>query len=194
VETPPSPPRFVTDENALSAVLLQLGVQDCPLCHQTGALIGHGFLRGYAECGTEVVVRGRRVFCSNRNLKRGCGRTFSVKLATVLAGFMVRTLTLWLFVCAVLNGLRRRAAWLGVAQNALSLSTGYRLWQRINDAQSSLRTRLSREVSAPPSPSPEPLGQLMAHLAIAVGSGCATDDSDLFAAFQQRLQQGLFEP
>ena len=38
----------------------------CPHCQQSGALIGHGVLRGYAECTSEVVVRGRRVFCSNR--------------------------------------------------------------------------------------------------------------------------------
>jgi hypothetical protein len=38
-----------------------------------GTLIGHGLLRGYAERSSEVVVRGRRVFCSNRGLRSTFG-------------------------------------------------------------------------------------------------------------------------
>jgi hypothetical protein len=84
-------------------VLLGLKLAPCPHCRQTGALIGHGFLRGYAEQGSEVVVRsrGRRVFCSNREQRPGCGGTFSVLLSTVLSGFVVRTLTLLCFATAV---------------------------------------------------------------------------------------------
>ena len=63
---------------------------------------GPGFLRGYAERGSEQVLRGRRFFCSNRALRWGCGRTFSVALMNVLTGFVVRTLTLFRFAQAVL--------------------------------------------------------------------------------------------
>jgi MSHA biogenesis protein MshM len=38
-------------------------------------------LRGYAERASELVFRGRRVFCSNRGQRLGCGRTFSVLLS-----------------------------------------------------------------------------------------------------------------
>jgi hypothetical protein len=186
------PSRFVRDESALDAVLLGIKVVPCPHCQQTGALIGHGFLRGYSERSSEMVIRGRRVFCSNRALRPGCGRTFSVKLGRVLSGFMVRTLTLWRFASAVVSGLTRRTAWLGAAGGALSLSSGYRLWRRLCVAQSELRARLCREAPAPASSAREPLAQLLAHLAVVVGAAVGAEVSDAFAAFQLCLQRGLF--
>jgi hypothetical protein len=168
----------------------------CPHCRKAETLIGHGFLPGYAERCSERVVRGRRLFCSNRGLRSGCGRTFSVKLATVFAGFMVRTLTLWCFASAVVGGLTRRAAWLCAASNGMSLSSGYRLWRRLCAAQSTLRTRLCREAPVPPCAAREPLAQLLAHLVAMIGAAVAavaTEVSDPFAAFQLRLQRGLFD-
>jgi hypothetical protein len=137
----------------------------CPHCRPTGALIKHGVLRGYAERSSELVLRGRRVFCSNRGLRR----TFSVKLAMVLSDFMVRTLTLFRFASAVLSGVTRRSAWLCAAPGVLSLSSGYRLWRRLSAAQSALRARLCREAPAPVCATREPLGELFAHLSIVVG-------------------------
>lgn len=182
-------PRFAKDEAALGAALFGIKLVACPHCRRFGALIGHGFLRGYAERASEEVLRGRRFFCSNRSLRVGCGRTFSVALTTVLGGFVVRTLTLLCFAQAVLSGLTRRAAWLGEAGGAFSISSGYRLWRRLQAAQSSLRARLLREAPAPASASREPLTQLLLHFsAVLRGS----DDADLFAAFQAHSQRGLF--
>lgn len=186
---PLGPPRFADSDVALGAVLEGIKLIACPHCRRTGALIGHGFLRGYAERGSEIVVRGRRFFCSNRGRQRGCGRTFSVKLSTVVAGFLVRTLTLWVFLQLVLSGLSRRTAWLRAAGGALSLSSGYRLWQRLCEAQSALRARLCREATAPPSTAREPLAQLWAHLRVVIGSG----KTELLSGFQGRLQRGLFD-
>jgi hypothetical protein len=133
------------------------------------------------------VARGRRVFCSNRGQRPGCGRTFSVLLSTVLSGFVVRTVTLYSFATAVLSGLTRRAAWLREARGALSLSSGYRLWRRLCAAQSTLRGRLCREAPLPDSPARQPLAQLIVHLRLVVGQS----EADPFAALQNKLQQGL---
>lgn len=184
-----SAPRFARDEPALLGVLFGIKLVTCPHCRRCGALIGHGFLRGYAECGSEQVVRGRRFFCSNRSHRWGCGRTFSVALTTVLAGFVVRTLTLLSFAQAVLAGLTRRAAWLRETRGAFSLSSGYRLWHRLQAAQSALRARLSRETPAPACAAREPLAQLFAHFDAMLGG----DDADLLAAFQAHTQRGLFD-
>jgi hypothetical protein len=100
---PLRPPRFVRDGAALVEVLLGLKLAGCPQCRRSRTLIGHGLLRGYAEHSSEVVVRGRRVLCSNRGQRPGCGRTFSVLLSTVVASFVVRTLTLYRFAKAVLG-------------------------------------------------------------------------------------------
>lgn len=144
-------------------------------------------MRGYAERSSEEVVRGRRIFCSNRGQRSGCGRTFSVLLGSVLSGFVVRTLTLLCFARAVLSGLTRRAAWLLEAQGALSLSSGYRLWRRLDQAQATLRGRLWRMAPPPDSAKREPLAQLLAHLVLVVGQS----EADPFSALQIRLQQGV---
>lgn len=168
-------------------MLFGLKLTACPHCRVTGALIGHGFVRGYAEHGSEEVVRGRRVFCSNRGQREGCGRTFSVLLSTVLSGFVVRTLTLFCFAMAVPNGLTRHAAWPRAAGGTPALSSGYRLWRRTGQAQSTLRGRLWHLAPPPESAAHEPLGQLLAHVVLVVG----TSEADPFAALQDRLQQGL---
>lgn len=190
----PSPfnaPRFVKDERALCDLLLSLKLTTCPQCQRTGALIGHGFLRGYAEKDSESAsaVRGRRFFCSNRGRRPGCGRTFSVQFESVLCCFVVGTLTLWCFVQAVLSGLTRRAAWLREARDVLSLSSAYRLWRRLGTAQSALRSRLCSEAPAPACASREPLAQLAGHLTVVLGDG----QPDLLAAYQHHMQRGVFD-
>jgi hypothetical protein len=135
------------------------------------------------------VVRGRRVLCSNRHRRVGCGRTFSVLLSTVLAGFMVRTLTLFRFASSVASGLTRRRAWLGSVGGALSLSSGYRLWRRLSGAQSWLRARLCCAAAPPHCDAREPLTQFFAHAVVVVGS----TEPDPLEALQRRLQRGLFE-
>lgn len=183
-------PRFVKDEGALDETLLGIKLVCCPRCKLTGALIGHGLLRGYTEQGSQSVVRGRRYFCSNRGRRPGCGRTFSVKLKSILCGFVARTLTLWCFLQAVLGGLSRRAAWLEAGcAHGMSLSSGYRLWRRLCAAQSALRVRLCQQAPAPASAARDPLAQLVAHLTAVVGN----EPGDLLAAYQHRTQRGVFD-
>ena len=144
--------RFVTSERELELSELGIKLCACPHCRQSGTLIGHGFLRGYAERGSGLVVRGRRIFCSNRGKRPGCGRTFSVKLGCVLSGFVVRTLTLWCFVQAVLGGLTLRAAWLVEAAGALSLSSGYRPPPFLSGAAQAPPVRRAERAACPPVP------------------------------------------
>ena len=178
-----------TRVSALSELLTRTKLRRVRTAGRIGALIGHGFLRGYAERGSELEVRGRSFFCSNRSLRWGCGRTFSVALVTVLAGFVVRTLTLFRFAQGVLGGRTRRAAWLCEASGAFSLSSGYRLWRRLQGAQTGLRSWLSREVKAPLCGAREPLAQVLAHFEAVLGEG----EPDLFAAFQSHAQRALFD-
>jgi hypothetical protein len=179
--------RFVEDPISLDGLRLTLKLVTCPHCRRAGALIGHGFLHGYAEQSSEVGLRGRRFFCSNRGRRPGCGRTFSVALSTVLAGFVIRTITLFSFVTAVLGGKSRRAAWLDTAGSAFSLSTGYRLWRRLREAQSRVRACLCREAPPPVCASREPLAQLLEHLGVVVGA----TKLDGFAGFQAHTQEHL---
>lgn len=109
--SPIRPRRFVSSEAALDEARWAAKLQACPHCGRTGTLIGHGMLFGYAERTQERVVRGRRLFCSNRNRRPGCGRTLSIWLGAVIAGFVVRTRTLSHFVGEITEGKTRKAAW-----------------------------------------------------------------------------------
>lgn len=58
---------------------LRLHEPTCPHCHTQGALISHGFVYKYIEWS--CVVSGKRLFCSNRHQKKGCGRTIQLYIA-----------------------------------------------------------------------------------------------------------------
>jgi hypothetical protein len=60
------PQRFVRDRQGLDAALAEAKQMACPHCRRTGMVVGHGLLMGYAECGSERVVRGPRLLCSQR--------------------------------------------------------------------------------------------------------------------------------
>jgi len=184
--SPRHPPRFVSSIEQLDASLRNAKLLLCPHCKHSGTLIGHGFLRGYAEQGSERVIRGRRLFCSDRFLRPGCGRTVAILLDCVMPRFSVRTTMLFDFAKAVIQGGSRRAAWLSAAANALSLSSGYRLWGRLLGAQCYLRTKLTLLCSPPASVTSEPMAQLLEHFASALRA-CRCP----FEQFQTQLQSAL---
>ena len=183
---PGHPPRFVSSVEELEVSLRDAKLLLCPHCKRCGTLIGHGFLRGYDEHCSEQVIRGRRLFCSNRFLRQGCGRTVAILLNHVMPRFGVRAATLFAFAKTVVMGVSRRAAWLGTGAHALSLSSGYRLWQRLLGAQCYLRTKLTSLGSPPASVATEPLAQLLEHFASVLGPcNCS------FEQFQSQLQSAL---
>jgi len=142
---------------------------------------------GYAEHDSSFVVRGRRFLCSRRFRRSGCGRTFCIRIASVVADFTVRTCTLSRMLLAVVSGLCVKAAWEQRALSALSLRSGYRLWRRIIVSQSHLRAGLCTLSRPPPCNDDRPVAQLLAHLQHALGPvDC------LFANFQLTLQRHLF--
>jgi len=181
--------RYVRSDEELGQALLGAKLLSCPHCGAVVTLNGHGWLRGYAEAGQERIVRGRRLFCSNRFRRPGCGRTCRVVLAGTLAGFLVTAATLACFVLAVLAGASRKAAWERVVRSGrseLSLRSGYRLWRRLERARPHIATRLCAVGPPPPSSSTLPIAQLVAHLeSVLPGAECA------FAAFQLRFQASL---
>lgn len=183
--SPGHPPRFVSSIEQLDASLCNAKLLLCPHCKHSGTLIGHGFLRGYAEHGSERVIRGRRLFCSDRSLRQGCGRTVAILLDCVMPRFSVRTTMLFALAAAVIGGRSLRSAW-QLAAPSLSLSSVYRLWQRLLGAQSTWRTRLLMRCVPPVTMSPVPLAQLLDHFRMALAP-CQCP----FSAFQNQLQSPL---
>ena len=161
-------PRFAPHRHALDALVERLKLLPCAHCGAYDTLIGHGFLRGYAEHGSDRIVRGRRFFCSNRGRRRGCGRTLSVALAEMLSRFLVTATALWQLLCGLSRGLAvepaaRATGW------PLSARSAYRLAARMRRAAPSWRAWLSARSAPPACDSPAPLAQLCAHFRAVLG-------------------------
>ena len=174
---------FIRNEDDWTAVVERLKRTPCPHCKVVGTLIRHGCLRGYDEGSPRrKTVRARRVYCSNRHRRRGCGRTFSVWLADKVRRLSLTTFALRRFLQGVVaDGIA--AAIRAVADCQRSDRTWQRIWKRFDLGQSRIRTALLAcrpPPETPAGPTRRPAAaQVLAHLHAAFpGAGCP------IAAFQ----------
>jgi hypothetical protein len=174
---------FYRDDDEWSAMAERLKQTPCPHCRVVGTLIRHGFLYGFDDRSPQrKTLRARRVFCSNRQTRPGCGQTFSVWLADKIRRLSLSTGGLWRFLQrAVTDGIR--AAVRGF-HCQLCDRTLFRIWQRFQLAQSKIRAALSGRCSPPELPAGHrPEGQTLAHVRAAFPvAPCPV------AAFQQALR------
>jgi hypothetical protein len=101
---------YYPDLQAIEQQTRQLDDVPCVHCRQTRQLVSHGFLYK-KQVGAEPAAVGKRVFCSNRNRRTGCGRTMRLYLdATVrylhYAGNLVVA-----FVLALMAGMTVQCAY-----------------------------------------------------------------------------------
>jgi hypothetical protein len=177
---------FCRGEDDWRALVERLKLTPCPRCQVVGALVRHGFLRGYDDGNPQRrTVRGRRIFCSNRQARPGCGRTVSVWLADKIRRLGLTTGTLWRFLQGAAAGSMLAA--IRVLDCHLSDRTLQRIWQRFDRGQSKIRTALLGRCPPPALPAesaPRPAAaQVLAHLQTAFpGANCP------IAAFQHALQ------
>jgi hypothetical protein len=173
---------FYRSDEEWNAIAERLKQTPCPHCKAVGTLIRHGFLRGFDESSPRKTLRARRIFCSNRQARRGCGRTFSVWLADKIRRLSLTTGALWRFL--------HRAAVVGIlaairgSNCHLSDRTWQRVWKRFDLAQSKIRTALSGRCPPPELPAEhQPAAHVLAHLQAAFA------DADCpIAAFQHTLR------
>ena len=179
---------FYRSDAEWNAIAERLKLTPCPHCKVVGTLIRHGFLYGFNDSKPQrKTVRAQRIFCSNRNARRGCGRTFSVWLADKIRRLSLTTSGLWRFLQlaaadSILAAIRAVACY-------LSDRTLQRIWKRFDQGQSKIRTALSARCpppELPPGQAPprRPAAQqVLAHLQ------AAFPDADCpIAAFQQTLR------
>ena len=174
---------FYRDECDWVALVERLKLTPCPHCNTVGTLNRHGDLHGYDDTSPRrKTVRGRRLFCSNRGRRPGCGRTVSVWITDRIRRLSVTTRTLGTFLRrAVADGI---AAAIRAAPNPRSDRTWQRLWRRFDRAQSRIRTALLARGPPPEFPPgsvrrPD-AAQLLAHL-----HATFPDADSPLAAFQQ---------
>jgi hypothetical protein len=160
-------PQFAGDGAELDALVEAAKLSACHHCGAHGTVIGHGFLRGYAEDSSDRVVRGRRFFCSNRGHRKGCGRTVSVLLANWISRFSVALITLWSLFCGLSNDLSVACAvGFGWPQ---SMRSAYRLARRLRLSALAWRAWLCARSEAPRILAHNPLAQVREHLICELG-------------------------
>lgn len=174
---------FYRNNEEWIAMAEEIKLKPCQHCEVVGMLILHGGSHGRDESG-RIVLRARRVFCSNRNRRSGCGRTSSVWPADHLKRLKVTTSRLWQFLIQAVAG--PLGAAIRDINSRLSDRTWQRIWRRFDLAQSPIRTALLDRCPPPDSllqPSHRPAGQVLAHLRSAFpGATCP------IAAFQHAVK------
>jgi hypothetical protein len=142
-------PRFYRRESGFRPIHLRLKQYPCPHCKETGTLILHGYLRGYdLKKINKRIIRGHRIFCSNRDRRKGCGKSFSIVLAAMLKRFIIQTSQLWSFLKNIAAGLNTFQAFKAI-KVLLSFTSFYRLRKRVHLNQPNIRPFLARR-SHPP--------------------------------------------
>jgi hypothetical protein len=171
----------VSDEAALESARLEAKLRACVHCRRVGMLVGHGRLFGYAERSSARELRGRRLLCSRRHRRSGCGHTFSVWLATVVPRRIVRATTIFALLTGLASGLSRASAWRRAS--SMTLRTGYRIAARLAIAGPGIRTALFSRAPPPAIDSTSPDAQLVVHVRAVLGVDASLADYQL--AFQR---------
>jgi len=176
---------FYRNDDDWNAIVQRLKLTPCPHCHIVGALIRHGSLYGFDDaCPPRKTRRARRIFCSNRQVRPGCGRTVSVWLADKIRRLSFSAGTLWHFLQ------RAVVAGIAAASHASTCSrsdrTWQRLWKRFDLGQGHIRTTLPGRCPPPPPPAEPRRRPLAAHVLAHLQAAFPNTDSPI-AAFQWTL-------
>jgi len=175
--------RFCGPVEDVTAIAMKLKLEPCPYCHLIGCLILHDWLKGYTEASAMRQRKGKRVFCSDRNRRRGCGRTFVVLLSGYIRRIRAGVRTIWNYLSNVAEGMDKRNAF-RLASLHFSDSTIYRIWVRFKRRQSYLRSLLFRKAPSPTqSSSADPCVETIRHLQAAF-----PDVPNAVKAFQTHFQ------
>jgi len=148
----------------------------------------HGFLYGYNDQNNEYgIIRGRRIFCSNRNNKTGCGRTINIFKASIIKSFTYTADTIWNFLNNIFKGLNISKAF-KILNIDCSAGTPYRLFSRFKLKQSEIRNKLIMLTKPPDTPNyNNPVMQTIEHLKITFyNTNCP------ISSFQYVMQTSIF--
>ncbi|MCE9566849.1 MAG: hypothetical protein K8U57_33000 [Planctomycetes bacterium] len=160
---------FYRSDEEWITIVERLKQTSCPHCKTVGTLIRHGSLSGFDDSNPhQQTLRARRIFCSNRKHRPGCGRTFSIWLADKIRRLSITTSTLWTFLqLAVVVAI---ATAIKTINYPRSERTFQRIWKRFDRAQSGIRTALLGRGLPPELPAASArrpaAAQVLAHLQV----------------------------
>ena len=133
---------YYSNLDAIHQQTLQLQLEQCKHCQQTQQLVSHGFIRKKRVGGDPQAI-GKRVFCSNRYSRTGCGRTMQLYLDSTLRYLHHAGSAVVAFVLSLLVGISIGLAYTQ-ASGALTPRHAYRWLHRL-DVQISAYRSLSHQ-------------------------------------------------
>ena len=155
---------FVKDTDDIEGFLQSLKMMPCPFCGKRGTLNRHSLLKGNDPlCPKGTTNRGQRAYCSTRNHRGGCGRTFAILFAWIMPRHTLTAPILWKCLTKWLTGSSIRSSWIA-GGSPMILDSFYHLLQRLRRRMDAVRTALQTLAAAPASHSADPLLQTVEHL------------------------------
>jgi len=175
--------RFVRDEEELEQVLENLKQERCAHCRRTGTLNRHDHLQSNdLDAADKQMVRGQRVWCSNRGRRGGCGRTMLIVFARFLPRHSTNATMLGQLLKSLCAGGSIKSAWEQCGL-PVDLQSVYHLLQRFREQLAGVRGALLSRCAPPDSAQTDPLRSTAEHLRCAFPAApCAV------AAFQYAFQ------
>jgi len=161
---------FVSSARERNKLLTKLKQTRCAHCQRIGTLNRHDRLKGSdpAEASKQM-LRGRRVYCSNRGQRGGCGRTMRIVFAWILPRHTVKAGMLAGLLKHLGSGGSIKSAW-ERSRLPLQLQSIYQLVQRFRERLSAVRSALLSRCPPPASLDSDPLLQTAEHLRCAFPS------------------------
>lgn len=166
----------------------QLDHAQCHHCKQPRQLVSHGFIRR-KRSGDVPAAIGKRVWCSNRHRRTGCGRTLQLYLDSTLRRLHYTAEAMEALLLALLAGVTIQCAY-HQATGTAAARNAYR-WLRKLAAQASVHRSLAHQ---PLLPDATPMAvtahpstrQLLMSTVTALLGQCA---APLCTAFQRQWQR-----
>jgi hypothetical protein len=141
---------FYLDIESLDAFTLSLAglgeTVQCKHCHRSNQMISHGFIYKQRSSIKKEPV-GKRVFCSNRYGRSGCGRTHQLYVAYRFPFLRYSAAHLLIFLCSLLMGRSLEDAYeaaTGQAEARNAWRWLKRLMLNLTDFRCFLKERLKR--------------------------------------------------
>lgn len=179
---------FFISDLKLQTVCANIKLKQCPYCKKYGMLIFHGFIYGLNEY-RNVVKKGRRIYCSNRGNRSGCGRTISYRLCTYIKQSFLSSETTWQFLSKILNGTSIEKSYYSLNNSfIISISVLYSIWNKFRNNIYEIRTTLSNTISISDTPTDCPIRETIFHLNNITHDNCQNP----VEAFQLLFQKSLF--
>lgn len=184
--------RFYPDYESIHSLTLSLDYHkdklECTHCSKNDQFISHGNV--YKQRSSAFAEKvGKRLFCSNRFGRTGCGRTFQLYVATEVPSFRYGAAELFVFITAILASKTIAEAYVQ-ATNQTETRNAWRwlnrLMRKLSDYRTFLKVKLTNDIHQIQSSNKNLIHLLptLARLFTASNNGCFD--------YQMSLQKSFF--